>query len=350
MNNYSARAILALPLSSKENAHESRSRKGRHVFISRYFLDYSALCVEQLISLFGVRILEDDLSINSVDTLPEVQALPRVWVILGRAQKAYNDLSYDLKCAWDERAAYLNSLPLPGKFSSLPQAVAKPSLENNMVIGLHLDWKHFVQQMVQPTIRKPKAGRSMKEYKFGHEKVTLQLQKFCRSYLNYNLRLAIFGHNLSKLKESEVVLNRKKSTVIHLMSLRRVLELFTIEKLCSFKVVRGIKVHACCAKVITRRKENGKTTGTIMNGYIVEETSRHWQVRLCNNTCVQFRRGICSRLDGKYTFPDSRSNDRIITEVWPVRLLLFDSGVVQMTLGRYCYDSDTKSIDEIQCS
>ena len=81
--------------------------------------------------------------------------------------------------------------------------------------------------------------------------------------------------------------------------------MFAIEQLCSFKVICGIKVHVCCAKVTTRQKENGKVTGPIMNGYIVEETSHYCWERLYNNNCVQFRRGICSKLDGKYTFPDS---------------------------------------------
>ena len=102
------------------------------------------------------------------------------------------------------------------------------------------------------------------------------------------------------------------------MSLRRVLELFTIEQLCSFKFIRAIKVHACCVKVITRRKENGNETGPIMNGYIVEETSRYWRVKLCNNNCIHFCRGIHSKLDSKYTFTDYTLNDRAIIEVCPV--------------------------------
>ena len=349
MNNYSADEIIALPLSLKEEAHESRSRKGRHVFISRYFLDYSVLSVEEKISLFGV-LIPDDLSINSVDTPPEVQALPKVWIILGKSQKVYSTLSAKVQGAWDERAAYLNSRPLPGKLISLPQAVLTPSLKCNMVTGLHLDWKHFVRQMVQATIRQPRGGLSLKEYKFGLEKVTLRRQKFCRSYLNYNLRLTLFGQNLAKLKESEKVLSRKKSTVIHVMSLRRVLEIFTIEQLCCFKFIRGSRVHACCAKVSTRLKESGKPTGPIMNGYIMEETARHWRVRLCDNSLVDFRRGIWSRVTGAYSFPDRSTCDRVITEVWPVRLILYDSGEVQMTLIRYCYDSNTQVIDEDKCS
>ena len=107
----------------------------------------------------------------------------------------------------------------------------------------------------------------------------------------------------------------------------------------------------------TTRIDNGleniyqlKPFGSILFGYIVEETFLHWLVNLCNNTIVVLPRGICSRLTGKYTFPLSSDLDRGITSVWPVRILLCESGDISLILVRYCYNSDTRSIDETKCS
>ena len=168
--------------------------------------------------------------------------------------------------------------------------------------------------------------------------------------MNYKLKLALFGFNLAKLKASEIVYIRKKTTVVHIMSVQRINYLFTIEQLPCFMHVRGNRVHTCGAKVSTRKIVRGEPIGSILYGYIVEETFSLWRVNLCNNTIVDFPRGICSRLTGKYTFPLSSDLDRGITSVWPVRLLLRESGEISLILVRYCYNSDTNLIDETKCS
>ena len=122
MNNYTSDEILALSLSSKEEAHDSHSRKGHRVFISRYFLDYSILSVEEKLSLFRV-VIPDGLSIKNVDTPPEVQAIPKVWEVLCKAHKTYSEFSFDIKAKWEDTAAFLNSCPIPGKCIIIPPAV-----------------------------------------------------------------------------------------------------------------------------------------------------------------------------------------------------------------------------------
>ena len=85
MNVYTRDEVISLLMSGKEEAHVSRTRKGRHVYVSRYFLEYALLSVEDQNALFG-RIVPDDVSINSVDTPPKIMVRPRVWDVMGRAQ------------------------------------------------------------------------------------------------------------------------------------------------------------------------------------------------------------------------------------------------------------------------
>ena len=154
------------------------------------------------------------------------------------------------------------------------------------MIGVHQDFKYFSKQMVQLTMRSPRSGLSQKVYLFGDERVKLQTQKYYRSYLAYNLKLALFGSGLCRLKDTEIILCHNKSTLVHFISLRRIREVFTIEGLCSLSHVRGRRVHTCCAKVSTRHR----VSGDILTGYVIDETRRDWRVQLENNTVVDLPR------------------------------------------------------------
>ena len=57
MNEYSREDINNLPLSKKEEAHESRERKGRHVFISHFFLEFTALPLKNRIPIWDAGYL-----------------------------------------------------------------------------------------------------------------------------------------------------------------------------------------------------------------------------------------------------------------------------------------------------
>ena len=69
--------IINLPVSSKERAHHSRSRKGYHAFLSWYFGKYNLLSKEDKHTMFPssnpstVGTSEDDDSIDSASTPPQ---------------------------------------------------------------------------------------------------------------------------------------------------------------------------------------------------------------------------------------------------------------------------------------
>ena len=69
--------IINLPVSSKERAHHSRSRKGYHVFLSWYFGKYNLLSEEDKHTMFSssnpliMGNSEDDDSIDSASTPPQ---------------------------------------------------------------------------------------------------------------------------------------------------------------------------------------------------------------------------------------------------------------------------------------
>ena len=72
MNKTSPDEVLLLPLSLREQDHKSRSRKGFHVFLSHFFIDFRFLSdkdqIEELQKVGADKRGEED-SFDSVDTL-----------------------------------------------------------------------------------------------------------------------------------------------------------------------------------------------------------------------------------------------------------------------------------------
>ena len=95
--------------------------------------------------------------------------------------------------------------------------------------------------------------------------------------------------------------------------------------------------------------QNRATDRTIV-GNIVDECNRYWQVQLANNTIVQVCQGTCYRESGKYTFDITNEDTHIITQVWPVPVLICASGKTKMSLICFCYLKNNNTIDIDKCS
>ena len=106
--------IINLPVSSKERAHHSRSRKGYHVFLSWYFGKYNLLSEEENHDMFPssnptmVGNSEDDKSLDSASTPPAIH----VSTVMKAAASLWKSLAREHKDGWIERANQLNMTPL----------------------------------------------------------------------------------------------------------------------------------------------------------------------------------------------------------------------------------------------
>lgn len=182
ITNYnSTEEIRYLPLSTHEVQHKSRSRKGYHVYLSNYFLQFSSLSYEQkneVMMEHGVwlRPLDDD-SIDSVMT-PQT---PMSYEVMKAASRNWSLILEDeLKIGWKLRAEDLNSRPPnDGKFVLIPYSVGS-NLQDNILCALNTDWLYVVSMIRSTVLRKKE--RSMKylnrKYKFGSEVVKLNSQAY----------------------------------------------------------------------------------------------------------------------------------------------------------------------------
>ena len=252
MNVYSDHEISLLPLTSKEKDHTSRTCLGIHVFISRFFYEYSLLNESDKLRIFNREEKSD------ADSLDSVQ-MPKVFEVFKLATAWWRSLSASLKDAWKLRAVELNKRPVPGQFIFIPLDVEEPELDSNVKRLLELDWRKFRKSMYFCVTRKPRGGISKQSYEFGGEKVTLHTQKYKEIYTNYLVRLALFGNKFRRLKETEIINHYPASTLLHFISNDRIIEVFTLASMCNMEFVHKVSknIHSCCAKVNTRNKRTG---------------------------------------------------------------------------------------------
>ena len=71
---FSRDKIINLPVSPKERAHQSRSRKGYHVFLSWYFGKYNLLSDKEKHGIFPSSnpTMDDDESLDSASKPPAI--------------------------------------------------------------------------------------------------------------------------------------------------------------------------------------------------------------------------------------------------------------------------------------
>ena len=100
--------------------------------------------------------------------------------------------------------------------------------------------------------------------------------------------------------------------------------------MCNMEFVHKVSrnIHSCCAKVNTRNKR----TGIDMIGFVVREENNNWLIHLADNTTVCLPRGTYNQESKTYIFPDTSTCSRKITQLWPVRVWVFKSGDIKITL------------------
>ena len=84
---------------------------------------------------------------------------------------------------------------------------------------------------------------------FGDERVKIGSQTLRSFNLPFLLRLSLFGENNRKLYDYELVKETKRCSVIHISSMARIQELFTVTEECGCKFEYEDVIISCSGKV-----------------------------------------------------------------------------------------------------
>ena len=88
-----------------------------------------------------------------------------------------------------------------------------------------------------------------------------------------------------------------------------------------------------CGKVNTRLKSSNQN----IVGYIMDEEYGRWCILLKDNTTIRSRPVTYNNETGQYIFPlsqNSRKGYYIITQYWPIRILVYTRGEIRFTCNR----------------
>ena len=274
MNYNTPNDVINLPLTTKERRHDSRCRLGYHVYLSRFFYDFGKVGneeKEEMLVQYGIwdenppaAEGEDAESVSSLLTCRQ----PLCHEITMVAAKIWKQLGIEMKEGWKERARMLNDRPRKdGTFEMVPSSIVSESVDACIKQSLSMEWKRMVALFKGCVLHGRGATiQSKKQYRFGPELVILNNQFFRSFFLNHLLMLSIFGSPLySSLHPKEIIHRSRKEAVVHILSHRRMEQLFCYGGLSMCTFEKEDMKYICCAKV--NLVKNGKN----VVGYVMEE-------------------------------------------------------------------------------
>lgn len=325
--------VIALPRTQREITHTSRRRIGYHVYLSYYFHLFSSLSTtdqKEIMYLHSIWI-RDGYATDSSDDSILTPRVPVYYEITRAAAMKWQSYSIEMKTAWTTRATSLNQQPPnDGNFESIPAQLVddenSQSINSKIIIqSLSTDWVNLSRQFRNALLPSTRITRRHKQYRFGNEVVPLLFQKYRIFYLNYILKLSIFGYPLfSNLHHHEIILRKKRECILHIYSHERASNLMTFGGVNACSIIKNGKRFLMCGKV---NLKNGDGKNRI--GYIIEEDGDILNV-LLDGLCigdpfVRLQRPVYNPDLGKFEFTNRNSGSHEgetyqLSHIWPIRI------------------------------
>ena len=159
----------------------------------------------------------------------------------------------------------------------------------------------------------------------------MQKQVFWYFQLNKLLKAVLFGIGFEKIHNNyELVYKTKKEVVIHIASMQRMRDIFSLNGLEPCHQERRGMMYACSAKVSLLNR-----SGQSIIDYVTKEDNDNLFVLLDNgkNVCIR-----CPQFDKKvdYNVYDVHGSESgySISQYWPIRFKFNASGASYFTLNR----------------
>ena len=325
--------VIALPNTQREINHTSRQRIGYHVYLSYYFHLFSILSIadQKEIMYYHNIWYHDGYATDSSNNSILTPRCPVYYEITRAAAVKWRSYSIEMKTAWTTRAASLNERPPnDGNFESIPTQLVDDenpqSINGNIIIqSLSTDWVNLSRLLRNTLLPSTRITRREKQYRFGNEVVRLCFQKYRVFYLNYILKLSIFGYPLfSNLHPHEIVLRKKREVILHIYSHERASNLMTFGGVNACSIIKNGKRFLMSAKVNLKN-----TAGLNRIGYVIEENGNMLNV-LLDGLCLDdpflcLERPLYNPDLGTFVFTDQNSASHEgetyqLSHIWPIRI------------------------------
>ena len=196
---------------------------------------------------------------------------------------------------------------------------------------------------------------------FGAERVRRGHAVYINMYASPPLIQSLFGVECSLVKDKFLVQRTKRLSIMYVFSAAKVNEIFTLSLECCTRTIKqGFRFQ------LSGKIEFCVSDGIICSGYIIDETSSHFQVFCFDNRIINIRRpkfnmvtqflmdgehisykldnfNIYSGLVGTgFEFPQ-------VTMIYPVRIQITKNADMNLKiLGKYFVTTPNNDIDEVK--
>ena len=345
MNETTRHSILTLPHSSTELQSKNRNKSGYTTFVSAFITEFNELSFNEKKD----QLLKNN--IHSSDGYDQHERAPRIFdapvaTAMDKnrlAAKSWRQLDDDLKKGWRERAELVNKLPILGEMQALPSQVT----EKEVLASINMELFKFVTLMHNSLRRGSRIIDSVKTKAFGNERVIVRSKIFRSLFLNHLLKLTFFGINFSLVKEDEIVWRRKKTTVIHIHSKDRMVELFERGSVCSFVANDRRdtwRFYGCAGRFILRNRISRKE----VIGFVMEEKNDGLLVvQLETNVIIEMMKPrYLEECRGQWEYRDTE--EYTVEEYDPIRIKVQERGNTQFLFHVFTYRKNISASDRIE--
>ena len=363
--------ILNLPLNSKEKSTKSRKVCGCHLFISRWYHNFSTLCssvkhriIDIVLQREGenttsttstpTKTLHTSASFDSTNSNNKAVAVVPTSDIMKIGWSKWNSMPIELKDAWNNRADTLNSRPVPGIAVTVPNNWSINQFQQQVFNSIDIEWAKLIGMFRRMIVysSKNKSCDRLKRYVFGNERIMVMNHVYRSFGMTHLLRCTLFGDNLQNIDSKIIRFKSDKCVVLHVDSMSAMKNLFTFENECCvcFEVNHVKKssntlLHSCCGKL---RLENNDGMSNV--GYIVGESEDglKWKVHLLNDDIVDITKLRYDEDQCDYMYPhvlEDPTQQYIVRHYSPVRILLgLNKLSCKILLNKVCFDSNKQLI------
>mmetsp|Transcript_5936 Transcript_5936/g.12420 ORF Transcript_5936/g.12420 Transcript_5936/m.12420 type:complete len:350 (-) Transcript_5936:251-1300(-) len=167
------------------------------------------------------------------------------------AGRHWRGIGAEARTALNRRAVYLIFLTPAGIVNKIPAGVSTCAFIQAALSSLSEEIEQVRRIFRNVLICAPKREVSLCVQSFGTKRVHISTQSFRTFSLSLLLQQTIFGPDLKKLREDEIVYRRKKTVVLHIRSACRLQDLFTVEDLCMVRILEGDLVYSLYPKLFS---------------------------------------------------------------------------------------------------
>jgi hypothetical protein len=340
--NADAMSIRTRPFTTKEINHRNRKMSAYNMYSALFYQDFMNSEITTKWMLMIKYKIKDEKQFAAADVDSVIsEPVAGAFEVMKIAAREWNGMNSALKNAWKDRCHAINQLPVLGVFEMVPSDLVH-RLDDHVMQSLTYEFNRFHLLMNQALKRKTQIPDTVKWKTFGKERFELGSKIFRSFYLNHLLKLTFFGDwsSFPKLSQSNEIVHRSRLTkVIHVSSVSRMREIFSLNGICPFFIndIKSNRVYCCGGKVSVKEITSGREgIGVVQD----EDGNENITILLETGIIITLKKPWYIEKDGIWKMDHCCNDEYTIQQYDPIRIRITKSGNFFIVMNRFILATD----------